>query len=101
LYEGSRTIAGGQLLVDVWSFQVQSFNNQTIKAFDMRSRQGCWQVAGLNRSHRFGLDFHLMWDLTSGIQNPNVFVPPKECTSATVSNTMNTVEQVWKHAQGL
>eukprot|EP01122_Echinamoeba_exundans_P002820 TRINITY_DN12804_c0_g1_i1.p1 TRINITY_DN12804_c0_g1~~TRINITY_DN12804_c0_g1_i1.p1 ORF type:complete len:233 (+),score=52.11 TRINITY_DN12804_c0_g1_i1:44-742(+) len=101
LYEGSRTLAGNQLLVDVWSFQTQSFNNQTIKAFDMRSRNGCWQVAGLNRSHRFGLDFHMMWDLTSGIQNPNVFVPPKECTNAPIKNGFNSLQQVWKLAQGL
>jgi hypothetical protein len=69
---------GGTLHADLWTYHI-AFRNVTMAGYEIRAKDNCFLIEGVNRVHKWGAWFHSVWDMTSGIKNPAIFTPPAQC----------------------
>ncbi|XP_035700255.1 mammalian ependymin-related protein 1-like [Branchiostoma floridae] len=74
-YIGTGAVPGAGVLTQLWS---NTFENED-KYFGVYTAEGCIPIQEEFYSRRTGLVSSTFFDVTAGISDPNVFIPPREC----------------------
>jgi len=56
--------------------------NDTVRTFGVWTLQSCLPVRHISHSSKFGRTEIQFYDITAGISNPSVFIPPSHCLTA-------------------
>ncbi|CAH1261897.1 EPDR1 [Branchiostoma lanceolatum] len=74
-YIGTGAVPGAGVLTELWERTFESGD----KFFGAYTVEGCIPIQDEFYSNRTGLVTTLFFDVTGGISDPNVFIPPREC----------------------
>jgi len=71
---------GGSLSANVYSYN-RTERGEDVHYTQVRTAIGCTPIDSFVSSRRIGVDVNYVWNVTPGIKNVTVFVPPTNCTS--------------------
>ncbi|CAH1261900.1 EPDR1 [Branchiostoma lanceolatum] len=74
-YIGTGGLPGAGVLVSLWSNEFEDGD----KYFGIFTVEACLPFQEEHYSNRTGLESTTFFDVTGGISDPNVFIPPREC----------------------
>ncbi|XP_035657336.1 mammalian ependymin-related protein 1-like [Branchiostoma floridae] len=74
-YIGTGAVPGAGVLTELWSNTFEDGD----KYFGVYTVEGCIPIQEEFYSNRTGLVSTFFFDVTAGISDPNVFIPPREC----------------------
>ncbi|CAF0784143.1 unnamed protein product [Didymodactylos carnosus] len=78
-YVGTSARPGAGLLVTIWGGNFTTPQNETIYYTGTWTYEGCLPVHRTVYTPTSGIFHDAIYDITTGIRDPNVFVPPREC----------------------
>ena len=79
-YVGSSAVPDGGLLVTVWGDKFQDEKGNNVDYFGVWTYEACIPVSLQYYSDTGKYDLHVeLFDITPGIDDPNVFIPHEEC----------------------
>lgn len=82
-YIGSSAVPGGNLLVTIWRNQFKDDKGNEIDYFGTWTLEACLPVTANYFSQADNINLHSSYfDITPGLDDPNVFVPRRECLTA-------------------
>ena len=81
-YVGSSAVPGANVLVTLWGDKFQDEKGNEIDYFGTWTYEACIPVSIQYYSQADKFDLHIdNFDVTPGIEDPNVFLPRPECLS--------------------
>ncbi|CAF1396542.1 unnamed protein product [Rotaria sp. Silwood1] len=80
-YIGSSASPSTGLLVTIWGGNYTTPSNDTVNYIGMWTYEACLPVSQTSTHPKYGTSHQSFYDVSGGISDPNVFIPPRECLS--------------------
>ncbi|CAF3087755.1 unnamed protein product [Rotaria socialis] len=90
-YIGSSAVSSSGLLVTVWSGNTTIPINQTATYIGTWTYDGCLPISDITFEPHDRINYTFFYDITIGISDPNVFIPPRQCLTEKEYNMRHTL----------
>ncbi|CAF2050550.1 unnamed protein product [Rotaria magnacalcarata] len=80
-YIGSSALPSTGLLITMWGGNYTTPSNDTVNYIGTWTYEACLPVSHTSIHPKYGITHDSFYDVSGGISDPNVFIPPRECLS--------------------
>jgi len=78
-YIGTSAIPGAGLLITIWDGNYTRTTNEVVHYLGTWTYEGCLPISHTESISQKGTGQTSFYDVTTGISDPNVFIPPRQC----------------------